>query len=170
VAKTEQKPRITVTDRRLADRLRNPFGEPTAPVDLKDQTRECRWFNAAIATDKIWRAKNKGWDPVRPTDVSDLDQIGGYVVSPDGFVTRGDRGAEVLMSIPSDWRSQIEIAKSKANNRNLGNPIAQKNEVVEAAGRTLGDEAATAMQKHITPVGSVTDGYERVQQVPEGAE
>src|SRR5690242_6457010 len=100
-----RKPRVEVTERglqtdlqtlidsdpRYRDRLRNVFGQPSAPIDLKDDTRECRWFNAAIQTDHIWRNIRKGWDKVRPSDVKDLEQIGGYTESVDGYIVRGER-------------------------------------------------------------------------------
>src|SRR5574342_973486 len=108
-ATTEAKrPRISVLERRL----QNPFGEPSAPIELKDASRECRWFNAAASADHIWRNKRKGWDQVKPDDVRDLEQIGGYAVDAAGFIVRGERGSEVLMSMPKDWRRQIELAKA----------------------------------------------------------
>lgn len=160
---TKARPRISILERRL----QNPFGEPSAPVDLKDRTRECRWFNGAKSTDHIWRAKQKGWEPVRPDEVLDLDRIGGYMVDTAGFITRGERGQEVLMQMPKDWRSQIAMAKTRENNRNMGNPNATKREVVEAAGKSMGDQAASYLQDHIGPVGQVVDSYERIQVDPD---
>jgi hypothetical protein len=173
-----RKPRIEVTERdsqtsldvlmsdpRYAARLQNPFNEPSAPIELKDPSRECRWFNAALATDHIWRNKRKGWDQVRPGDVKDLEQIGGYNKSPDGFITRGERGHEVLMSMPKVVRAAIQIEKTKQNLRNVGNPNATKAEVVNAASAKLGDEAASYLDQHIGAVGAVTDTYERVERV-----
>lgn len=154
-------PRIAVLERRL----QNPFGEPSAPIDLKDSSLECRWFNAAIASDKVWRAKMKGWSPVTPDMLRDLDQVGGYVKSPDGFVTRGDRGQEVLMAMPKDWRREIQLAKTRENNRNMGNPNAMKQEIVSAAGDQLGDQAADFLQRRMGIIGQVTDGREVVERI-----
>jgi hypothetical protein len=171
-----RKPRIAVTERgsqtslkvllsdpRYQARLNNPFNEPSAPILLKDETRECRWFNAAVATDHIWRAKRKGWDQVRETDVMDKEQIGGYNLSPDGYITRGERGHEVLMSMPKEVRFAVQTAKTRQNIANMGNPNAVKNEVVNAAGQQLGSEAADYLNARIGPVGGVTDSYERVE-------
>lgn len=173
-----RKPRIEVTERasqtttavllsdpRYQARLQNPFNEPSAPIELKDHSRECRWFNAALATDHIWRNKRKGWDQVRPGDVADLEQIGGYNKSPDGFITRGERGHEVLMSMPKVVRQLIQIEKTKQNLRNVGNPNAMKNEIVNAAGAKLGSEAADYLNARGGPIGGVTDSYERVERV-----
>lgn len=177
-ARRGRPPRITVTERGtqtdldvlLADprykaRIDNPFGQPSSPVDLKDASRECRWFNSAIQTDHIWRNKRKGWDQVRLTDVVDPEQIGGYALSPEGFITRGERGYEILMSMPKQVRMLIQAAKTRQNLANMGNPNAVKNEVVQAAGQKLGSEAAEYLHDHIGPVGGVTDSYERVERM-----
>lgn len=155
--------RIKVFERRL----QNPFGEPSAPIDMRDPSLVCRWFNGAIVADKIWRAKNKGWANVRPSDVVDTDQIGGYAKSPEGFIMRGDRGQEVLMSMPRTWRDRIQAAKTDANTRNMGNPSAMKAEVVSAAGDQLGDQAADFINRRVGVVGTVTDTYERVERTVE---
>ena len=175
-----RKPRISVTERntqttidalaadpRYKARFDNPFGEPSAPIALKDPTRECRWFYAVIATDHIWRAKRKGWDQVRPDDVVDLDQIGGYNVSPDNYITRGERGQEVLMSMPREVRAAIQAAKTQANISKMGNPNATKRDVVEAAGQQIGSEAADYLNQRIIPTGSVTDTREIIAVDPE---
>lgn len=162
VAKTEvPRPRVNVLDRRL----NNPFGEPATPIDLKDHTLRARWFNRAIIADKIWRAKQKGWLPVRPEDLIDPDQIGGYTRSPDGFVARGDRGDEVLMAMPKDEFDAIQMAKTKWNNRHMGNPHAMREEVVEAAGQQLGGQAAEFLGKKLGPVGGVKDQFERIERI-----
>lgn len=156
---------VMLSDPRYKARLQNPFNEPSAPIGLKDDTRECRWFNAALATDHIWRNKRKGWDQVRPSDILDLEQLGGYNKSPEGFITRGERGQEVLMSMPKVVRQAIQLAKTRLNNATMGNPNAMKAEVVNAAGNQLGSEAADYLNDHIGPVGQIVDKIERVERV-----
>ena len=173
--------RVTVVDRetqnaalldpRYNRRLQHPFGQPSATIALKDKSREARWFNGAIGTDHVWRAKNNGWDPVKPDDVEDLDQIGGYIVT-NGYVTRGERAQEILMSMPKAVRRMIVDAKTAHNNMNMGNPNRVKNEVVEAAGRQISSEAADYLDSHLEaghvgPMGGVTDSYERIERRPE---
>jgi hypothetical protein len=168
VAKKETETATTLSPARikvLERRAKNPLGEPSAPIDLKDASMVCRWVNGAIAADKVWRAKNKGWEPVRPDEVVDLDQVGGYTKSPEGFITRGDRGQEVLMSMPREWRDKIQWAKTAANQKNMGDPQATKAEVVAAAGDRLGDQAADYLNRKIGIVGGVHDQYERVQRI-----
>lgn len=175
-----RRPRIAVTERgvqtgldvllsdpRYKSRIDHPFNEPSAPIGLKDDSREARWFNGALGSDHIWRSKRKGWDQVRPDDVSDLEQIGGYQTSPEGYVVRGARGEEVLMSMPKVVRQAVQIAKTRQNQANMGNPNATKAEVVSAAGKQLGSEAAEYLDRHIGPTGGVTDSYERVERTVE---
>lgn len=151
--------RIKIFERRL----QSPNGVNTAPIDLKDPSLICRWFNAAIGSDKIWRAKQQGWVPVRPVELVDQDQVGGFTPSPDGFVTRGDRGQELLMSMPRVWRDKIAVAKAKENMRNMGDPVATKNEVVAAASDRLGDQAADYLNRKMSIVGGVRDQHEIIQ-------
>lgn len=171
-----RKPRITVTERdtqtdldvllsdpRYKARLDNPNGQPSAPIGLVKKDWEARWFNAAIQTDHIWRNKRKGWDQVRPADVEDLEQIGGYSVSPEGFITRGERGQEILMMMPRAVRAAVLAAKTEHNNRSLAQPNALKNELANAAGDRFGDQAGSFVQTHV----NLTENFERVQRVDE---
>lgn len=163
---TPTEPVTTISPERIKvfeRRLKNPLGEPSAPIDLKDPSMVCRWVNGAIAADKVWRAKNKGWAPVRPEDVVDVDQVGGFTKSPEGFITRGDRGQEVLMSMPREWRDQIQMAKTRQNLKNMGDPAATKAEVVSAAGDKLGDQAADFLHRRVNIVGGVRDQHERIE-------
>lgn len=157
------KPRISVLERRL----QNPFGEASAPIALKDATRTPRWFNSAIINDKIWRAKHNGWDHVMVTDVLDLAQIGGYNKSPEGYITRGERGQEYLMSMPTQWVQAIAMAKTQKNNADMGDATKTKASVVQAASEQLGDQPASYLDKHFGMVGGVTDTIERVERTPE---
>jgi hypothetical protein len=168
-------PRISVTERgtqtslaaiidsdpRYKARLDNPFNEPSAPINLHDASRECRWFNAAIATDHVWRAKRKGWDQVRPGDVVDIEQIGGYNVSPEGYITRGERGQEVLMSMPKPVRQAVQAAKTQRNLDQLKNPNSAKTDLTNAAAAQLGPQAADYIQTHV----NLNTYHERVERV-----
>lgn len=156
-------PEDILNDPRYKGRFANPFGEPSSPISLKNTHMMPRWFNAAIVSDKVWRAKAKGWDPVKESDLVDPQQVGLYSKSPEGYVTRGERGQEVLMQIPKVVYAQIEKAKTQYNNRNMGSPMKTKNEVVEAAGQQLGDEAAQFLNDRVRTTGGVTDSYERVE-------
>jgi hypothetical protein len=151
-------PRIEVLQRRL----QSPFGAPATQIRLREPGWEPRWFNAAIAADHIWSAKENGWVGVKPAELADPDQVGGFQVSPDGFVVRGDKGQELLMRLPADWRKQIQQKKIEQNLRNM-RPGAMKREVADAAGRELGDQAGQFVNDQVRVVGDVRDSLERVQ-------
>lgn len=158
MAPAKTKPRIEVYERAI----QNPFGEPSEAIQLKDKSRICHWFNADISNDHVWRKKRRGWEPVRPDDIVDIEQIGGHQVDVAGGIVRGERGKEVLMSMPRDVYQQIQMAKTKLNLRNVGNPSGMKNEVVEAAGHQLGDQMAS-----MGASGTVVDTRERIAVVEE---
>lgn len=151
-------------------RLQNPFGEPSAPIAFKEPGKVARWFNGAIITDKIWRAKNKGWSLVYPKDVGDLDQIGGYNVDPaGGHITRGERGQEVLMWMWQADFDAIQMAKTRENLRNMGNPAKQRSDALEAFGQVNagGAEFVDRQGRRSGPIGGVMDQYERIERTPE---
>jgi hypothetical protein len=152
-----QKPRVSVIQRRL----KNPFGAPASRIGLREAGWDARWFNGAIAADHIWRAKENGWQGVRPSELQDPEQIGGFQVSPDGFVVRGDKGQELLMRMPSDDRRQIQKMKTEVNTRNM-RPGVMKRELADAAGKQLGDQAGQLINDKVRLVGDVTDKVERM--------
>lgn len=154
-------PRITVSDRRIKERLTNPFGSRSEEVKLKDAAMVTRWFNAALYADRIWRAKNQGWDPVTPEELADKDQVGGFVQSADGYVARGDKQQELLMKMRRDDRDAIQMAKTEQNIRNM-KMGRQREEVANAAAEKFGDQAGEFLSK-TRMVGTVTDNYERMQ-------
>jgi len=154
-------------DERYKRRIENPDGEQSREIRLTDPSWKPRWMNGAIQVDRIWRAKRSGWDHVLVTELADKEQVGGFVETPEGFVSRGDKSQEVLMKIPRFVWSQIEDAKTARNNRGMGNSEATKRELVEAAGESLGGEAADYLDQHVGPVGEVTDLVERRERTPE---
>lgn len=161
----ENAARISVLERRL----QNPLGEPSAPVRLKNATLHPRWFNASSRPDNIWRAKELGWEGVRPDDIIDLSQIGTHMLSPEGFVARGERGQEVLMAMPKKIYDKIQWAKTKKNLDMMKDTDGEKHRMLNAAAKKFGGTAAEYMNERVGPVGQVTDNYERIEQV-EGAE
>lgn len=159
----KRKPRVDVLERRL----QNPFGEPSAPIDLTDRSMSCRIFNREANNQRIYAAKQAGWEPVTLDDLAEPDQAAGFRLSTDGrYLVRGEREQEVLMKMPTDWRKQIALAKTKQNIANM-RPGAMKKEAAEAAGRHVGSEAAEFIDKNVKIVGDVTDQREIVQQMPE---
>ncbi len=150
--------RIEVLERRL----QSPRGASAPVITLTIPGMVPRWFNAGLSADRIWRAKQDGWEPVTPAMLADKDQIGGFGTSPDGYVTRGERHQEVLMYQPKEWRDKIQMAKTKQNNRDLNTRVP----VLEAAGKQLGDQAASLMEGQARIVGGVSDNFERIAVTP----
>ncbi len=161
----KKKRRVSVLERRL----QNPFGEPSAPVRLKDPSLIARWFNSSIRPDQFWRAKELGWTGVTPEQIADLQQIGHHVVSPDGYVARGERANEVLMCMPKDDYKQIQVAKTKKNLQDMKDFDKEKQQALNAFAKQHGGTAAEFVNDRMTPIGGVRTTLERIQ-VSEEAE
>lgn len=153
-----------LSDPRYKARLSDPFGAPSAPIHLKDGSRECRWCNSAIRNDHIWQKKRGGWDQVRLSDVVDPEELGGYKESPEGFIVRGERGDELLMSMPTVVVRAIAMRKAELN-KQLGKSHNQRAASIEALGRTdaQGAEFLQTAAKRF----DVKDSYERIAVTPE---
>jgi hypothetical protein len=154
-----KRPTVTVSDR-IKNRLKNPFGQTSSPIELTDPELVCRWCNSAIISDKFWRDKEKGWDPVTPDMLKDKNQIGAFVTSADGYVTRGEKQQEILLCMKRTDRDAIQMAKTEQNIRDmrLGR---QKEAVASAAAENFGDQAGEFMSK-VKMVGTITDQHERI--------
>lgn len=159
------RPAVSVRERRMQGVSLRGTGAP--PIQLREPGWECRWFNSEVKADHIWYAKNElGWESVIPADLSDPEQVGGFQVSPEGHVVRGEKGREVLLKMPVADRKQIERQKSIANIRNM-DPHRQKAEVANAAGKSLGDEAGSFIDKNVKVIGGITTTKERIAVTPE---
>lgn len=160
-AKRGRKPRVSILERRL----QNPFGEPSQEIRFKDgKVITGRWFNEAARPGQVYRAKELGWQSVTPDMISDMNSLGFHAIDASGSIVRGERGAEHLMFMPSADYRQIQMAKTAENLRRMGNPGIVKKEVVEAASRNLGDEAAQFLNSQLRegagPSGFVRDSKE----------
>jgi hypothetical protein len=157
---TEQKkrPTIEILERRAQGIGVHGTGSPA--IALKEPGWACRWFNSELSPDHVWRAKNqKGWEPVTPGELADPEQIGGFQTSPDGFVVRGEKGREVLLKMPSDYRTRIEAQKVKANIAAM-DPHRQKADLATAAGKSMGDEAGSFIDKNVNLIGHIKTNKE----------
>lgn len=171
MAKTEPvvvkktKPRISVLERRL----QNPFGEPSSPIELTDLAMECRVFNRAVGAQQLYKATRNGWSYVEPSQISNMEQAGGFRISTDGQrLVRGEREEEVLMFMPRADRTQIEFAKAKKNVRDM-QMGRQRDAIAQAASMAISQEAGDLLgdASKVKMVGNVTDNYERIQVTPE---
>jgi hypothetical protein len=159
------RPNISILERRAKGV--NLRGQGAPAIQLKEDGWVCRWFNSEIKADHIWYAKAElGWVNVTPAELADPEQIGGFQTSPDGFVVRGEKGREVLLKMPSDFRKQIEKAKSAANIAAM-DPYKQKAEVANAAGKALGDQAGEFINNNVSLIGGIKTTKERIAVTPE---
>lgn len=161
MAKT--KPRVSVLERRL----QNPFGEPSQKIRFKNANTEARWVNDDARPGNVHRAKELGWVPVTPDMIEDLDSIGFHQLNPANQITRGARGAEVLMWMPKSDYKQIQLAKTRKNLEDMRDFGKEKQQMLAAAAKNFGSEAADYLNDHTGPTGYVRDNIERVQRIPE---
>lgn len=151
----------------IAKREADPFGATSRAIELTDPNLEPHWINRDKYPDAIPQAKEKGWRPVRMEQIKDKDQLGEHGESPDGFVCRGERGNEVLMCMPREYVKRVALAKTRENNRRMGNPHAQRAQAIEAFGRHNPDGAEMVSRNAFKPTGEVRDMYERIAVTPE---
>jgi hypothetical protein len=141
-------------------------GRGMPEIRLLDPSMKCRWSNEEIPG-KIWHDMNEGgWEKVRPAELADPMALGGFTVSPDGYVVRGPKGTDHLMKMPRKISTEIERRKAEQNIRDM-DPHRQKAQVAEAAGKSLGDQAGSFINENVSLVGSIKTTRERIAVTPE---
>jgi hypothetical protein len=162
---TKKRPRVSILERRL----QNPFGEPSSTIEFTDKTIAARWFNDDVRNGQVHRAKELGWELVTMDMIANKDSLGHHGLGPAGEITRGERGREVLMWMPKTDRDAIQAAKTAENNRRMSNPSVQRNETLEAYGRSNAEGAdfidSAGGVSHA--IGNVRTTRERIQRTPE---
>lgn len=124
-------PAVDVLERRLL----NPFGIPSEPIRLQNQPypMELRWINKGIPNRYHEVTRYGGYVPVKASELADRNEVSDLVESPDGFVTRGERGEEVLMKMPKAAYDAIQKKRAEIETRNLRDSHRVKRNLVEAA-------------------------------------
>ena len=114
--KKKRFPKVDVLTRRLAD----PLGSATAiirlktpvPTDVEGDTWHTRWIDSSQQGRVFDILEHKGWEQVRVSELTDKRDVAGLAESPDGgYVTRGDKGRELLVKMPTSWWNRIHNAK-----------------------------------------------------------
>ncbi len=152
-------PDLQVMERALA----NPFGLPSEPIKLRDPRFSTHWVNTGLRDSRFREMTERGYLPVRPEYLEDPKAFL-FAVSVDGYVTKGNRGEEILMYSTKENVQARAMRKAEINSRGMRNA---RQEAVEAAGQQLGDEAASFLQRKGSVVGGVRDSYERIQKTGE---
>jgi len=138
--KGRKKRQISVIERRLKG---DPFVRQQGPViQLKDQSMRIRWFNGEISHDKIFVAEHeKGWIKVHKDDVANPEQLGAFTITPEGWITRGQRGQEMCMMMPKAAAEAVQAAKEARNIAGMQSQTKQREKLQAAvAAFGLGDE------------------------------
>lgn len=148
-------PAIAVLDRAVAD----PFGAPSSPISLKDPQFVTHWCNTELAGgSQLHKYVDAGWLKAKPEFLAHPDRFQ-FNISPEGYVTRGERHREILMYTTKEHEKRRTWAKTEANMRKMR---MSKHEIQNAAAAQFGkdgDEAAEFIGRH---VGGVEDNIERI--------
>ena len=161
---TEKAPivQIPAPDLQVIERgLQNVFGLPSTEIKLKDPQFITHWCNTTISGDQLGKYLDAGYLKVRAEYLADPDRVA-HTVSPDGYVVRGTRGEEILLYTLNDAYRARQVEKARRNQAGMRSS-ATKAEVAEAAGKSLGDEAADFINRKAGFVGGVRDTYERIE-------
>lgn len=157
---TELPVQIPKPDLHVVERgLQNVFGLPSSEIQLKDKQFVTHWCNTGISGDQLGKFLDAGYLKVRPEYLADKDRVA-HTVSPEGYVVRGNRGEEVLLYTMHEVYRERQMKKARINAKGMANAKAG---AVEAAGKTLGDEAAEFLNRAGQVVGGVRDSYERIE-------
>ncbi len=163
---TPTAPRVSVLERRL----QNPFGEPSVNIRFKRPDITGRWFNDGVrgSGGQIHRGRELGWLDVTPDMIADMETVGFHTVNPANQITRGARGEEVLMFMPTADFKAIQWAKTKKNYELTRDFAGQKAAIAEAAAQKFGSEAGDYLDANLGGgSGYVKDTHERIQRMQE---
>lgn len=156
------RPRIQVLERAV----QNPFGIPSAPIYLRDPGFVCHWINTELKGGaQLHYATEAGYLKVRPEYLQDAETFQ-FQVSPDGYVTRGHRGQEILMYTTVEHAKARQRAKTEENLKRMRNPTAG---LGDAASSHIGAEGAEFLERHARPIGQVTTEREVIRVDDDGA-
>lgn len=137
----------------LERRLNNPDLPGSLPIRLKDEPTYVqdphgkrrlwylRWINGGEAGRFSQVTDAMGYVPVRVDELQNQESVIGLAESKDGIVRRGDKGQEVLVKMPLELYTAIKSRQQDARHRRSRNAKLVKEDLANAAGRSLGSEA-----------------------------
>lgn len=104
-----------------------------------------RYINTTI--DGRWaQIKTRGYVPVRVTDLRDREDVADLVKgAADDYVRRGDTGKEILMKRPLELHIAIKAKERSARTNRLVSKAQLTQDLAEAAGAELGDQAGSTI-------------------------
>lgn len=141
-------------------RLVNPDMTGTEPVKLTTPGDwYCRWINTDLPGRWDQVVHRMGYRPVHMSELADVRAVTGVVASPEGYVTRGDRGKEILVKMPQAWWDKIQGAKTERRLAQQRSGEKAREDLTQAVAARFGDQAGDAVTKWRT---NVVPGRERV--------
>lgn len=148
------RPRVDVLERAVAD----PFGAPSQPVELTDPALVTHWCNTELKGGaQLHTYTEAGWLKVRTEYLKNPDNFS-FSVSPDGYVTRGERHREILMYTTKEHEKRRAWAKTEQTMKRMR---MSNTEIAEAGAKHFGsDEAGEYLRKNARGIGGIRDDRE----------
>jgi len=115
----DQVPQFSVVERRIKYGDASVLGSGS-PLELVNQPEPMtlRWGNMLLGEGRNHYLQSfKGWVPVRMAELANSLDMGLLTESPEGFVTRGEKGHEVLYKMPTRLYRQVQQRKVEDNLR-----------------------------------------------------
>lgn len=137
----------------LERRLDHPDLPGSLPIRLNDEPEYIqdpegkrrkwylRWINGGEAGRFSQVTDAMGYVPVYRDELQNQDSVLGLAESKDGIVKRGDKGQEVLVKMPLELYNAIKSRQQQARTRRSRNAKLMKEDLANAAGRSLNSEA-----------------------------
>lgn len=127
--------------RRLASG--NPHASGNRAIPLREPSRwQTRIASVEYDARRFYTLRNNGWIPLLEEDLACPVEESGFVKMPDGSLRRHD-GKEMVFKMDSAHYRMLMDRKTAANMRGIGSSRKMKEQMAEAAGSKLGDEAGT---------------------------
>lgn len=101
---------IDIWERRMV----NPYGEASVPIHIKTPGMHLRWINTAQEGRYQRAVYTQGWMPVHKDELHDEREVQGAKFTTEGYVTRGERQAEMLMKMPEAIFRRIRKSMTEA--------------------------------------------------------
>lgn len=114
------------------------------PLKKQEEPMTTRWANTSISGRAYDLVDHKGWVAVRYEELRNPGN-GEFKQTPDGLVSRGANGHQILYKIPSAVYKEIAFAKARREHSRLGSKQKMSQGAAEAAA-TKSDKAATAVE------------------------
>lgn len=135
------KTRNTVLARRLASG--NLQGGGNRAIPLKEPERWYTRIDNTLTDEQMFykMVHEKGYEPLKPEDLSCTPEQAGFRVSEDGNLVRGARGEEMAFKMAKEDRAILDAHQTAYNMRGIGSASKIKADMAEAAGGALGSAA-----------------------------